>query len=330
MPEIETNYIILDLEWTGHPDGRSHQDIEIPFEIIEIGAVKLDSSLAVIDEFSEFIRPQIFRDLHFKIQEMLHLSVRDLDHADVFPSVIRRFLAWCGKGYRFCTWGPMDLTELQRNLSYYQMNQYFTKPVLYYDLQYIFSLMQGERSPRTLEYAVNSLEIPRQAPFHRALEDARYTAAVLQKMDMDLVHKNYSIDYYRHPLTKSEEIYLSYENYSQFISKEYHKKEDAFRSRSVSGLFCPVCGAKTNRMIRWFSTNLKNYYSLASCRKHGLVQGKIHLKRTPEHNFFVVKTSCLVSDEEAAALTDRYQMLLQKRKEKKQSSAAEKKSKKRL
>lgn len=37
------NYIVFDLEWNQNPDGRRHPDSRLPFEIIEIGAVKLIS-----------------------------------------------------------------------------------------------------------------------------------------------------------------------------------------------------------------------------------------------------------------------------------------------
>lgn len=36
------NYIVFDLEWNQNPDGRKHPDSRLPFEIIEIGAVKLN------------------------------------------------------------------------------------------------------------------------------------------------------------------------------------------------------------------------------------------------------------------------------------------------
>ena len=36
------NYIIFDLEWNQSPRGREDSVADFPFEIIEIGAVKLD------------------------------------------------------------------------------------------------------------------------------------------------------------------------------------------------------------------------------------------------------------------------------------------------
>ena len=39
------SYIVLDLEWNQSPNGREYSNNDLPFEIIEIGAVKLDSKL---------------------------------------------------------------------------------------------------------------------------------------------------------------------------------------------------------------------------------------------------------------------------------------------
>ncbi|WP_343210085.1 3'-5' exonuclease [Anaerolentibacter hominis] len=316
MPELETNYIVLDLEWTGHPEGAGKSKSDFPFEIIEIGAVKLNSRLEVTSEFSEYVKPQVFEDLHYKIKEMLHLHLSDLTRADPFDVVIRRFFSWCGTGYRFCTWGSMDLTELQRNLAYYQIQDAFTKPILYYDLQHIFSIIMEDPMPKSLEYATDYMGLPKNAPFHSALEDARYTASVFQNMDLSLVHRNYSVDYYRHPKTRAEEINLVFDNYTQFISREFHKREDALKTRRVYSLYCPICNMRCGKLIRWFGTNTKNYYSLACCKKHGLFEGKAHVKRTPQGNYFVIKTTRLVTEKEAQALRDRYDMLLNKKNEK--------------
>ena len=48
------NYIVFDLEWNQCPDGKEKEIKDMPFEIIEIGAVKLDSQRRVIDTFTAF------------------------------------------------------------------------------------------------------------------------------------------------------------------------------------------------------------------------------------------------------------------------------------
>ena len=317
MSELATNFIILDLEWNGHPEGKTGQNEAMPFEIIEIGAVKLNSAREIIGEFRSYIKPQVYPKLHYKTRELLGITYKDLKQAKSFPEVIEEFFTWCGRGYRFCTWGSMDLTEIQRNLAYYGIARYFTKPVLYYNLQQVFGKIYDEPTARTLEYAVNRLEIPQDRPFHDALDDARYTAEVFRRLDLTQVLKNFSVDYYRHPLTKAEEIYLNYEDYSEFISREYSRREELMRAHSVITLTCPICGARLTREVHWFSGNVKNYYCLGTCKKHGYVEGKLHLKRTPDMHYFAVKTSRIVTATEAGGITSRYEALSERRQAKK-------------
>ena len=42
------NYIVFDLEWNQSPDGKKFENARLPFEIIEIGAVKLDKDKNII------------------------------------------------------------------------------------------------------------------------------------------------------------------------------------------------------------------------------------------------------------------------------------------
>ena len=42
------NYIILDLEWNQCPQGKARENPRIPFEIVEIGAIKLNEKKEVL------------------------------------------------------------------------------------------------------------------------------------------------------------------------------------------------------------------------------------------------------------------------------------------
>ena len=48
-------------------------------------------------------------------------------------------MEWCGESPFFCTWGSMDLTELQRNMVYHGMEIPFASPLLFYDVQKLYS-----------------------------------------------------------------------------------------------------------------------------------------------------------------------------------------------
>lgn len=56
------NYIVLDLEWNQSPHGKEGTIEHFPFEIIEIGAVKLDETFCEIGEFHRLISPVAYPD----------------------------------------------------------------------------------------------------------------------------------------------------------------------------------------------------------------------------------------------------------------------------
>lgn len=58
------DYIILDIEFNGRKFASEH-----PMEVIEIGAVRLDSSLQYKDEFSSLIKPIYFSTLNSFIKK---------------------------------------------------------------------------------------------------------------------------------------------------------------------------------------------------------------------------------------------------------------------
>ncbi len=54
-----SQYVVLDLEWNQDPTGRAASRDMLPFEIIEIGAVKLDENLRILSEFRRLVRPRV-------------------------------------------------------------------------------------------------------------------------------------------------------------------------------------------------------------------------------------------------------------------------------
>ena len=44
------NYIVMDLEWNLCAEGRENSLSDMPFEIIEIGAVKVNEQFDILDE----------------------------------------------------------------------------------------------------------------------------------------------------------------------------------------------------------------------------------------------------------------------------------------
>ena len=179
----------MDLEWNQNPYGKSNYYPDLPFEIIEIGAVRVSEDREILDSYQQVIRPRVYKKLHYKIREITHFTEEELKEGKDFKRAIIEFLDWCGDDYMFCTWGSMDLTELQKNMKHYRLERVLDFPLFFVDLQKMFSLRYDDgHMKRTLTSAVEYLEIDEDHEFHRALSDAYYTARVMQTMDLSLIH----------------------------------------------------------------------------------------------------------------------------------------------
>lgn len=301
------NYIVLDLEWNQSAGGKEETVEHLPFEIIEIGAVKLNEALEEVEEFKRLIRPRIYPELHEKILEVTHMDQKTLmEEGCNFEEAVREFLMWCGEEAVFCTWGSMDLTELQRNIAFYGIPNPFPKPFLYYDVQKLYSLLYGDGKDRqSLDIAVLELQIMEERPFHRALDDAHYTGRVMNQMDFDKVREYLSTDYYRLPVNKEEEVYLVFPGYSKYISRPFETKQDAIEDKTVTDLICCKCNRMLRKKIRWFSVNQKFYTALGTCPEHGNVKGKIRMRRSDDGRIYVVKTMRLVGEEDVREIYEK-------------------------
>ena len=309
------NYIVFDLEWNQCPTGKKQENPLLPFEIIQIGAVKLNRNLVEIGRFQENTRPQVYTEFHSRTQEILEMRMEDFVNADVFPRVCRRFLDWCGSKVRYCTWGPLDLLELQRNMRYYGMENTLHFPLRYYDIQKLFSIRcQDSKNRRSLQDAVQLLSLPTKLRFHDALCDSLYTAAVLRTLDMDMVTANYSIDYFRTPANKKEEIHARFADSVKYISRSFSGRGEAMHDRGVTSMKCFLCHTPLKKEFRWFLGSSRNYFCLARCPQHGWLKGKIRIKKTESwpDRVFCIKTIHLISDEEALALIEKRASILEK------------------
>lgn len=298
---IMRSYIVFDLEWNQSSTGRECSSPRLVFEIFEIGAVKLNENMEKVSEFHRLIKPCVYRQIHHIISEVTHVSIEELESGgEPFTKVMEDFIEWCGEDYIFCTWGSMDLTELQRNMMYHGMEIPFEFPLLFYDVQKLHSLLYSDGKTRaSLDEVVEFFELQADAPFHRALDDAEYTARVMNQMDFNKVQDYFSVDYYQLPETKEEEFTLEFPDYTKFVSRMFDTKEEIMADKRVTDMVCYKCNRMLRKKIRWFSCGQKFYLCLATCPEHGFVKGKIRIKKTEDGFFFAVKTQKLVGQEGA-------------------------------
>ena len=314
------NYIVFDLEWNQSPNGKKFQNDRLPFEIIEIGAVKMNARKEIVDTFHRLNKPQEYKWIQDSNREVIAVNYSDLVKGVPFSEAVEDFLRWCGEDWGFCTWGNQDVMELQRNMKYYGILDRLPGPVTYYDVQKLYSICYEDgKSRRSLEYAIDKLNIEKEKDFHRALADARYTAEVLKEIDDISIFSNSSLDVYQNPKTKKEEIHISYPLYDKYVSREFAQRERIMKDREVTSTRCPICHLPAKRKIRWFMNNPKVYYSMSVCEKHGYIRGKIRIRKTEDEKYFVIKTLRIADMKEAEELLERKEVLRRKRQLKKKA-----------
>lgn len=91
------NYIVFDLEWNQNPSGKKTRNDRLPFEIIEIGAVKVNSKKEITDHFHRLIKPQVYKWIHDSIHEVIHVDYKDLMKGVPFEQAVREFMTGAEK-----------------------------------------------------------------------------------------------------------------------------------------------------------------------------------------------------------------------------------------
>lgn len=302
------NIIVLDLEWNQNSLGKKDRNSDQPvFEIIEIGAVKLNENYDIIDKFSQLIKPQIYHTMHHITADLIHIQMKELKKGKNFPIVMKEFMEWCGEDYIFATWGPLDLLELQRNNKYYNLEPLSDRPIKYYDVQKLFSLgIMKDKTRKTLEFAIDYFQIEKKIPFHRAYSDAYYTAKVFQKLSNPDILQFVSFDTFHIPKDRKEEIKIAFPGYFKYISRGFHTKSEVMKDREVASTKCYLCHKNLKKKIKWCTSNSKNYNSIAYCDVHGYIKYKCRVKKAEDGKYYVVKTSKFITEEKMKKLQEEW------------------------
>lgn len=267
------HYIIMDLEWN-QPLSYASTPFKrvgdrLMFEMIQIGAVKLDEHRRLVGSFNRFIRPTHYQKLHPRIRRITGISQDDLSIAPVFPEAIKQFLIWCGQDYVLLTWGCDDISILAQNMAFFHVENSLP-PV--YDLQLLFSRLTASGANRhSLRKAMAHFGIPAAAehPFHSAVDDAYYTALVFQHC----------------PTAEEVTEFPETPRLLGSSAERAPKKAAEQRVKSIQGGLrtntarfppCPVCGRKTQPPEGYVTQKEAGVYlALSDCKQHGLIYAEL-------------------------------------------------------
>ncbi len=145
-------YIIFDLEFNQGFDKKLNKTVsneKCPFEIIQIGAIKLDSKFNIIDTFNSYVKPTIYKDIHPFISRMTNIKNSDFNDSPTFPEVYNNFIKFISsQDPILCVWGAGDLKELYRNINYHKLpsNSYLNLILIYNNMHLNISIIQQEKA----------------------------------------------------------------------------------------------------------------------------------------------------------------------------------------
>ncbi len=230
------NYIIFDLEWNNVFNYKTCKGMN---EIIEIGAVKLNSRLEIIDTFKQLIKPQLSKRLGSKFKNLTNITMEEIKKNGIdFKSAFKEFADWTkGEEALFMTWSTSDLYTLVDNFLKFTGSGHIDFITAYADLQkYCMQFVQGNNG--------NQISLSSCAEFfcididslslHRALEDCYVEALCFKK-----VYDKENLKKYIHK--------CDIDFFQRLIFKPYSIKPNNknFEVNSVE-LFCPECNGKIN------------------------------------------------------------------------------------
>ncbi|BCN30278.1 3'-5' exonuclease [Anaeromicropila herbilytica] len=196
-------YIVFDLEFNqdfSSPICLGENVSKYPFEIIQIGAIKLDSNLHTVDSFNQYVKPTIYSHINSHITELTGITTEQLVSEETFPSVFNEYMNFISeKDSYFCIWGASDVKELYRNASYHNLDMNRI-PEMFINIQPYVSMYLKVPETRLLKLqtATQLLNIPQTHEYHNALYDAYYTAEIFKKINSPYIQpKKYDPNYVR-------------------------------------------------------------------------------------------------------------------------------------
>jgi inhibitor of KinA sporulation pathway (predicted exonuclease) len=272
--EESMHYIVFDLEWNiaGRVNKVDPETLAaLPFEIIEIGAVKLDENFKLVSKYSNMVRPKIYPILSGHIAAVTKRFQQSMKFGLSFTQAAVDFQKWCGEDAILCTWSESDSSVFKSNLRYHGLPDDLPKRCL--DVQHLFDeLVEQSGMQRSIEYAVDFLRLPKSQPFHQAVNDAWYTGAILQQV-ASIASQEQAINDLHVLYAYDPNLNRSYRQTLDVVGSH----DDALVVLQQEMLSCPACGGPLQRLADWDRQGSKALAAF-SCPEHGRINGKARFR----------------------------------------------------
>ena len=302
-------YIVLDLEWN-QPlsyNSAAYKSVggKLLFEMIQIGAVKVDADMRIVDSFSQLIRPEHYVKLHPRIMRITHISQEDLADAPGFLEAVSDFAKWCGEDYVLLTWGCDDISVLHQNMTFFKSETELSK---IYDIQQLFGEVIGNSKERKgLKAAMEHFEIEpdESLPFHNAVNDAYYTAQVFSRLPEPAKVLNY-------PLTAKKLQHLDRGKRECTAILRVRSQKDGLQCAAAMKPPCPICGKHMEVAEGYVLQRDGSFLGLGDCPQHGLAFIKLQFGKNEEGKRIMTRSASLSDEQSKAYVTTKHLQWKQK------------------
>lgn len=174
------NKVIIDLEFNTVPKSMA-KHIKLKNEIIEIGAVKVDSEYKVTDKFRMMVRPEFNSVIDKKIFKLTQIENKDVREACMLAEVIGQFESWLGTDpIRIYSWSTSDFEQVKKECNRKSIDTLLLddRHTKWVDLQRIFGLLTDHDTKVKLADAIEYCDIKLKGHEHDAFYDAIHTAEI--------------------------------------------------------------------------------------------------------------------------------------------------------
>jgi inhibitor of KinA sporulation pathway (predicted exonuclease) len=168
------NYIVIDLEATCWKNNFQMQN-----EIIEIGALKINESAKVIDEFSSFVKPKLHPILSPFCIQLTSISQKQIDEANPYPTVIKNFIDWIGEEYKLCSWGFYDKNQFTKDCELHNLDVTWIKNHI--SIKHQYAKIKYLQRPIGMDAALIDENLQLDGVHHRGIDDARNISKIFIK-----------------------------------------------------------------------------------------------------------------------------------------------------
>ncbi len=248
-------YIVIDLEWNGSYSKKAHGYFN---EIIEVGAVRVDEQMHPVDTFHATIKPVVSKKLSTIVTDLTNITAEELEDGTTFTAMMRKLSRWIGnEPAAILTWSTTDLLVLMENCRYFTGRQEIPFLRNYMDFQVYAQQRMGVETSQQLGLAKagEMLGIPEDnMSLHRALDDSKLTAAILQKV--------YDAESFVAAIMPVDDEFYPRMTFKTVIIKDL---DDPLVKRSELTFDCPHCGKNMKRKGTWRFRN-RAFCAEFSCR----------------------------------------------------------------